>query len=445
MAGMTDMSMTQETRSAALPETRPVQSPSDESRPTGEVGAWPQGDAEGTASPKVLFFLLLVYLVLDYGRPQDVIPSLGIVRPAAIVTALLAVAFLAVPRLWVRGNGQFHAVWAFVALLFAWVPFARNNFFAYKTAESMLLLLPFVLSVPVCLKSLRAIRGALAFCVLLMAYQAGFAALHGGRGTGAGLADENDLALYVNTFLPFAYFLFRTDTRVRWKVFYAVATVVGVAGIVASRSRGGFVGLLAVGAVTWFLSPRKIRSLVLIGLVAAGVLWFASASYWERMSTATDSETGTGRARVESWGAGWRMFLDNPLGVGGNNFEVRFPAYQSDYFKRGMWGRVAHSLWFTVLAELGVPGVLVYGLLLFFNLRDSVRLRAIGRTVGGDDGRLLGGLGSAFLASFAGFFASGTFLSVLYYPHYWYLTGFIVATYSVAAGVGRERAIISTS
>ena len=41
---------------------------------------------------------------------------------------------------------------------------------------------------------------------------------------------------------------------------------------------------------------------------------------------------------------------------------------------------------------------------------------------------LAGGLFSAL----AGFFASGTFLSVLYYPHYWYLSGFIVAASSVA-------------
>lgn len=440
MAEMTDMPMTQESLSGAVPETRAVQLPSEVGSPDASAGGWPQADADVAGRPKILCVLLFAYLVLDYGRPQDVIPGLGMVRPAAIVTALLALAFLAVPRLWVKGNGQFRAVWAFVALLFAWVPFARNNFFAYKTAESMLLFLPFVLSVPVCLKSLRAIRGALAFCVLLMAYQAGFAVLHAGRGTGAGVADENDLALYVNTFLPFAYFLFRADTRVRWKTFYAVATLVGVAGVVASRSRGGFVGLLAMGAVTWFLSPRKIRSLVLIGVVAAGVLLFANASYWQRMSTATDAQDGTGKARVESWGAGWRMFLDNPLGVGGNNFQVRFPEYQT-YFQRGMWGRVAHSLWFTLLPELGIPGVLVYGLLLFFNLRDSVRLRAIGRTIVGADGALVVGLGSAFLASFAGFFASGTFLSVLYYPHYWYLTGFVVATYSVAVASGRGTAI----
>jgi hypothetical protein len=36
------------------------------------------------------------------------------------------------------------------------------------------------------------------------------------------------------------------------------------------------------------------------------------------------------------------------------------------------------------------------------------------------------------IASFAGYFASGTFLSVLYSPHYWYLTGIIVAAVNIA-------------
>jgi hypothetical protein len=83
----------------------------------------------------------------------------------------------------------------------------------------------------------------------------------------------------------------------------------------------------------------------------------------------------------------------------------------------------------------------VYGWLMFLNFRDSFRLRRIGRSVGGDDGALLRALGSAFLASFVGFFASGTFLSVLYYPHYWYLSGFVVATYSVA--VASDKGTVS--
>ena len=409
------------------------------------VVATPVERAAGEASPpRVLYLLAMAYLFLDYARPQDVVPGLGLIRPAAIVTALLALAYLAVPRLWVK-SGQFYAIWAFVALLAAWVPFARNNFLAYHAFTTILYTLPLILSIPICLRSLGAVRGAFGFCVLLMTYQAGWAILHGGRGTGAGLADENDLALYVNTFIPFAYFLFRAETRVLRKLYYAVAVIVGIGAVVTSRSRGGFIGLIAVGVVVWLVSAKKIRSLIMIAAAAGCLMLFANTAYWERMSTATDAQNGTGRERVESWKAGWRMFLDNPLGVGGDNFPVRFDEYQGDYFKKGMWGRMAHSIWFTLLPELGVPGVGVYVLLMFLNFRDSFRMRRIGRAVGGTDGPLLLALGSAFLASFTGFFVSGTFLSVLYYPHYWYLSGFVVAATAAAASIRPGEGAVSTS
>jgi hypothetical protein len=52
-------------------------------------------------------------------------------------------------------------------------------------------------------------------------------------------------------------------------------------------------------------------------------------------------------------------------------------------------------------------------------------------STGSDDYRFAYFLSLAFMASLAGFFASGTFLSVLYYPHYWYLTAMIAATRKV--------------
>ena len=112
-------------------------------------------------------------------------------------------------------------------------------------------MLPFVFSLPVCLGSLSAVRGMFAFCVLLMAYQAGWAALHGGRGTGAGLEDENDVALYINTFLPFACTFCSGWRDGRSGSCSSVsAIIVGVAGVVSTMSRGGFIGLVAMGAVS---------------------------------------------------------------------------------------------------------------------------------------------------------------------------------------------------
>jgi len=393
---------------------------------------------------RALYLLLLAYLVVEYGRPQDVVPGLGLMRPAAIVTILLAGALAASPRRWVF-RGQFWAISAFTGLLILYIPIARNNFFAYNTAWGMVLLVPFVFALPAALKSLASLKGVLSLSVLLMAYQAIFAVTHGGRGTGSILSDENDLALFVNTFLPFAYFLFRAERRLRWKGFYAAVGIAGISGIVASGSRGGFVGLLAMAGVAWVLSPRKILSLALLAMIAWLFVSLANDAYWQEMSTAANFESGTGRARVESWRAGWRMFVDNPLGVGGGNFPARFHEYQAESFSRGMWGRASHSLWFTLLPELGIVGTLAYAWLMFLNLRDSVNVRRLGRTLGGEDGRLLAALGSSYLASMAGFFASGTFLSVLYYPHFWYVTGFIVATISLARVAARVEPAMATT
>ena len=41
-------------------------------------------------------------------------------------------------------------------------------------------------------------------------------------------------------------------------------------------------------------------------------------------------------------------------------------------------------------------------------------------------------LSLAFMASLVGYFSSGTFLSVLYYSHYWYITAILVATVKIA-------------
>jgi O-antigen ligase len=147
------------------------------------------------------------------------------------------------------------------------------------------------------------------------------------------------------------------------------------------------------------------------------------------MSTIDDTKENTASERIESWKTAWIMFLDKPLGVGGNNFQVWFPQYQTQYFKRGMWGRVAHSIWFTLIPELGIFGIILYFYLIHINVKSiyEIKINSIEHC---DDERhnYLHSLSLAFLASLSGYFASGSFLSVLYYAHYWYITALIVVS-----------------
>lgn len=164
-------------------------------------------------------------------------------------------------------------------------------------------------------------------------------------------------------------------------------------------------------------------------------------TYWEEMTTIVkqDTEDFNKDSRMQYWLSAWNMFVDHPLGVGPQNFGVvLLNGYLTDYFSawhtpEQMWGKVSHSLWFTLLPELGIPGLLLYLSLLLVSLRDILYLKSQ-RSAMSERHRYVHFLSLAFLTSFVGFFVSGTFLSVLYYPHYWYLTAMIVATRKIFDG-----------
>lgn len=377
------------------------------------------------------FALTVLYLVIEYARPMDLIPVLGLLHPGMALGILLAVSWVVRGGLAPLRSGQTAVMFLFIALLGLHVPFARNNFYAYTSMKSVLFYLPFSISLLLCVASPKRLRTLFTVWVLLMVWLSLVGIAGKGRGGGSFLADENDFALLMNMMLPFGIFLFMYERSFRRKLLYLAASVLAVLSVVVSFSRGGFVGLVAVLSVVWLFSPRKLLTLALTGALALVLFLGAGAAYWEEMSTIPDQGETTAKERLLSWHAAWEMFLDNPQGVGGGNFPVRFAEYQEDGFTRGMWGRTAHSLWFTLIAELGIPGVLLYAVLLLFNLRDLAWLRQL-RERCDDDSRYAYYLSLAFSASLVGFFVSGTFLSVLYYPHYFYLTAMIVAARKVA-------------
>ena len=81
--------------------------------------------------------------------------------------------------------------------------------------------------------------------------------------------------------------------------------------------------LLQVGLFLFFKSNHKTIALFLFMVFIFAMLLFSPENYWSDMDTIfTEGEReGTGKERIESWKAGWNMFLDHPfLGVGPMNF-----------------------------------------------------------------------------------------------------------------------------
>ncbi len=332
-------------------------------------------------------------------------------------------------------------MWYMLALVgvMAWnVPWALNRAFAFWGFEDFAIMtVGCIIPLAVLPMDLAGVRLLLTTYVFLHVPMAIYAVLHQGRGLGAWMEDENDLALAFNAAMGVAIYLIGTHRRPLVRLLLVGSIGLLLAAVVSSLSRGGFVGLAALGVFMLVTGPHRGRIALAVG-AAALALWFAAPEqYWTEIRSieTADQEGDTGDARLYSWGLAWRMFLDHPVtGVGTRNYGIQAPLYEDVMRKaRGehMWGRAAHSLFFTLLSEQGVVGTLLFSGLIASCVRAAARLRRrAAREIAGMQPALLA---TACLAGIFAVLVAGAFISTLYYPMLWILIALLASVEGLSA------------
>jgi probable O-glycosylation ligase (exosortase A-associated) len=246
---------------------------------------------------------------------------------------------------------------------------------------------------------------------------------------GSFLGDGNDFALSLCILLPLTIALIPGSHGNIGRLFLAAVVGVMILAIVATQSRGA---TIAMAVVLCYLFVRGRQKAIGVGALAVCVLVlaiYAPQQYFERMRTISSySEDSSASARIEAWKAGAKMALDNPvLGVGSGNFPHHFPHYRGkDAPVRWM---NAHSMYFQVLGELGLPGIYVLLMLMIGGFRMNQRCERLtvaasrGATAAGHVTLPLGYLNAMLI----GLGIAGAFLSAAYYPHIFVVTGICVA------------------
>ncbi|NKB37611.1 MAG: hypothetical protein GKR93_10640 [Gammaproteobacteria bacterium] len=390
------------------------------------------------------YWLLIIYFFIEYIRPQDYFGVLGVIKPAMLISIMLMLVWIAGGDRSAMKETPVSMFIVFIILAFISLAFVVNHYFAFNIAKTMVFYLTAgVLPLIAILDTEDRYSRFIGTWIFMHLFVSILGMIGGGKGPGSFLGDENDLALALNMALPYAWLLSQSSLVSKKKtLFYYGITLVIILGIVATFSRGGFLGLISVIGGVIILSRNKFRNIIILSILIGLVSLSLPDAYVDDMQTITDTGDKTRNDRIHSWKIGWVMFLDNPvLGVGTGNYPWQVSNYElkddsidpSSIRLHG--GRAAHSLYFTLIPEYGLAGTIVYFIIIISMCLRLFHIIKIAKTAGpkAEDKIDFELMAKALLVSLAAFLVTGAFLSVLYYPHLWYLIGFVVALDKIAA------------
>ena len=207
----------------------------------------------------------------------------------------------------------------------------------------------------------------------------------------------------------------RFSLPIGWAI-YGVFWLTAIA-ILATYSRGAFVGVLAI-APFMFWHMRRKWLLVTVAFVAVTVIGVtAPERLVERWQTIENYEEDTSAMqRIQSWGVSWNMAMERPLtGMGFRFGGMGYPWWVSYANFEGPWQHILspHSIYFGVLAQHGFGGLAVFLLLMGFTFSTLNRVR---RTAKLQTGQIwLSEYAWAIQVGLFGYAVAGMFLDVAYF------------------------------
>lgn len=264
------------------------------------------------------------------------------------------------------------------------------------------------------------------------------------HGVGAGSTDffgnAGDFGVAMCVVWPLAGSLLFGEKKLLSKALFAACFLAFFAAILVCGSRGALLGAAMVAVVAWVSKPQKIAGVLMVIVLLLGFMYALPQANKNRLASALHPESDpTASLRLDFWGAGLRMFENHPLlGVGPRNFPPEYafryattPVNPSTGNTTNWWD--PHSIYIQSLSQVGalgtVPLLLIFLLYFGMNFKTRRHLKALGLTMKNSyEMRLSRGLDLGMV----GFLVSGAFLTVLYYPHLWFLLGMNVGLHRTA-------------
>jgi O-antigen ligase len=437
VSGLTPEGARRRTRSAAVP----LQQQAGET--PGLRSLKPSAIWKFLKSQPPSFWFVCIYLFFEYVRPQQIYEAM-LGPPYAKIAIILAFGSFLMERRRLR----FGAPELLLAIFSLIVLTSSVNAFLPSTSyDKLLIYFAWVLIYLLIANAVDTEERFLVFMLSFLLYsfkmsqfgtrswaQDGFVFRDWGTTGAPGFfQNSGEFGIQMCIFLPLivAFILGLGDRWPRWLrlTMWGVAGT-AVIGIIASSSRGAFVGCAAV--VLWLLvkSRHKFRALLatlaLVGLVYA----ITPAEMKTRFQDMGTDKTSV--SRTTYWKHGLEIMRDYPvLGIGYANW----PEYHA--IKYGVRA-LPHNVFLEAGAELGYSGLAAFVALIMSTFWINRRTRQLAKRRA-DGGRFIFFMAHGLDGAMVGFLASGFFITVLYYPFFWINLAMTVALNNAAQGPVTEK------
>jgi putative inorganic carbon (hco3(-)) transporter len=219
--------------------------------------------------------------------------------------------------------------------------------------------------------------------------------------------------------------------------FVMLGAITGAMSVLGASSRGSQVALAFQG--TWIAIQRKLRVSIVIGVVLLAGVGYVLLPAAEKARFKDIGKDSTSVQRLDYWKAGLKMIESHPiLGVGYFNFAPIYAAHDRAHLWHGK-AQLPHNIFIQVGTDSGLIGLAIFMALIYRNLKVARNIRR----ACAKDPELL-----AFAPAVArgltittwGFVIAGQFNTVAYYPFFWMNLALTVSLASIVKKTAEERA-----
>jgi putative inorganic carbon (hco3(-)) transporter len=394
------------------------------------------------------FGFALIYVWIEFFRPQEVAPTQFTWLSISLVAGILALIgmILASPQRAFKFGIEFIwllllAGWITLTTTWAIVPVAWIKWdTAFKTIVFCALLSHFVSKRSQLEAIILAIISGSAAQILSFGLKGfitggGYQQELGVVGGNAGLAESSTLSVFASALIPYFWFLAKHSQLLgRGKALNRVAlgaTIISFAAVVATHARAGLLSFCLAGFLMLIRTKRGIATMFMLAVFAGLSLpVILNTDWYARMSTLNNVRgDDSAMQRVAVWKWTLEFIQTAPWGGGFNVDQINSFTVESDNAAGFVTvvGRAFHSIYFEVLGEHGIPGfVLYFGLVLLILFRLLFFVR--NKTLASEESLWCKELAHSSLISWCAFLTGSGFVGIAFMPYLFFFLVISICT-----------------